>query len=272
MKSICMTCLCLILPALLIAQEQEVPLPARVAFPARWDKVLLKKDLKEPSGLCAHTARKTLFAVGDEGDVAEFKPDGTVVKHARVRDADFEGITHDPASGLLYIAVEGEEKVLELDPESLEVIREFQVPRQLDGKTVMKAGKHGIEGITFMPDAKHPQGGVFLVANQAFELDDPEELSAVFELELPLRDLEAEPRLLRYFEPGVIDLSGLYHDVKTGRIIVISDSNNLVMFYSPDYQCLSAHAYPGKDQEGVTVGRNGVMYIAQDSGGIVKLK
>ena len=270
MKVTCRLCLLLLLPC--VSRGEAVPLPAQVAFPAAWDKVLLKKDLSEPSGICLHLARRTLFAVGDGGDLVEFKGDGTIVKNERIRKADFEGVTHDPASGLLYIAVEGEEKVLEVNPDTFEVIREFQVPRELDGKTVMKAGKHGIEGITFMPNIDHPQGGIFLVANQAFSLEDPEELSAVFELELPLRDAGAEPRLLRYFEPGVTDLSGLYHDVKTGRIIVISDSNNLVMFYSPDYQCLSAHAYPGKDQEGVTVGRNGVMYIAQDSGGILKLK
>ncbi len=41
------------------------------------------------------------------------------VKQKRICDADFEGITCDPATGLLYIAVEGEEKIIEMDPGDL---------------------------------------------------------------------------------------------------------------------------------------------------------
>ena len=37
-------------------------------------------------------------------------------------------------------------------------------------------------------------------------------------------------------------------------------------------EILSAYAFPGNDQEGITVDGEGFLYIAQDSGGIIKLK
>lgn len=64
---------------------------------------------KEPSGICFHPARETLFVVGDRGHVGEMQTDGTLVRERRIRKADFEGITCNPGTGLLYIAVEGEE-------------------------------------------------------------------------------------------------------------------------------------------------------------------
>ena len=73
------------------------------------------------------------------------KTDGKVLRTTRLRHNDLEGITHDPSSGLLYVAVEGAEDILELDPDTLAVLRTFSIPRKLNGKTVLKKGGGGIE-------------------------------------------------------------------------------------------------------------------------------
>ena len=97
----------------------------KIALPYQYVENIDKNGFNEPSGICWHAQRKTLFVVGDAGDVCELTTDGTVIKEKHVRNADFEGITHDPATGLLYLAVEGAEAILELDPETFAVLREF---------------------------------------------------------------------------------------------------------------------------------------------------
>ncbi len=243
-----------------------------IVFPHVWVADIDKEDFREPSGICWHSGRETLFVVGDEGDVCEIETDGTLIKKKRIRKADFEGVTHDPATGLLYVAVEGDEVVLEIDPDSLKVRREFDLPRKLNGRTVMSKKGQGIEGITFVPDSDHPQGGIFHIANQAFSLTNEKDLSAVFQFELPLRNKAGGPKLLGYFEPGIIDLSGLHYDAESDVLTLISDVTNTFHQYNGDGDLLRSYAFPGENQEGITADNAGFWYVAQDSGGIMKLK
>ena len=245
----------------------ELPAP----FPCERVGDIDQVQFNEPSGLCYHARRGTLFAVGDEGDVGEMATDGTMVQQKRVRSADFEGITYDPSSGLLYVAVEGEESILEMDPDSLKVLREFDIPRSFQGATLMKAGGQGIEAITFVPDPKHPQGGTFFVANQSMKMNDPEDISGIFELEVPLKN-PGKVKILRYFEPGIPDLSGLYYDFADDRLYAISDATDQIMAYSRSGERLGLWTLPGNDQEGLAADAQGFLYIAQDSGGIIKFK
>ena len=268
----------LLRPALLLAgvlaigSAAAAPDPAKLVFPCEWVDNIDKSGFNEPSGICFHLKRGTLFVVGDEGDVAEMKTDGTMVNQKRVRSGDFEGITHDPATGRLYVAVEGEEKILELDPDSLKIRREFQVPREYEGKTVMKEGDQGIEAITFAPDRKHPHGGVFYVANQSFWLGNPGDKSAIFELVVPLKKRRGKVKIIRMIEPGITDIAALWRDPKTGDFFAVSDANNIFLEYSPKWELRSAVAFTGNDQEGITVDGDNNIYIAQDSGGILKYK
>jgi DNA-binding beta-propeller fold protein YncE len=226
----------------------------------------------EPSGICWHSGRESLFVVGDEGCICEIKADGSLVRQQRIRNADFEGITSDPSTGLLYVAVEGSETIIEIDPETLSVVREFSIPRAFDGAVLMKYGGYGIEGITFVPDSAHREGGTFYVVNQSMTQTMEDDISAVFEVELPLRSNTGEPALLGFFAPGVIDLSGLHYDRVKDQIIVISDATNTILEYSREFRLMAQHALPGQNQEGLTVDESGFMYIAQDSGGILKLQ
>ncbi len=245
---------------------------SRIVFPNQWRGDIDKAKFNEPSGICWHARRGTLFLVGDEGDICEITTEGALVKQKRIRPADFEGITHDPATGLLYVAIEEAESVLEVHPETFEVHREFAIPRTFEGKTLLKAGGEGFEAITFVPDATHAEGGLFHVANQAFTLTDEQDISAIFQVELPLRSPAGEATITGYFSPGVIDLSGLHYDPKTDRLCVISDATNILLEYSRTYELLSVYAFPGDNQEGITVDAEDHIYIAQDTGGIIKLK
>ena len=244
-----------------------------ILFPYRCAGVIDLQEFSDPSGICFHSKRRTLFVVGNSGDIGEMTTQGQWVnrKHWEVK-WDFEGITHDPATGYLYIVEEGEDRIWELDPETLDVNRRFFVPRKLNGQTVMDPSGQGLEGITFIPDRRHPEGGTFYVANQSFDLDNDKDISAIFELDVPVRSKRSEVRIISHSRPGIIDLAGLYYDSHSNCILAISDSTNTILEYSRDHMTVQRLAFPGIDQEGIAADGQGHLYVAQDSGGILKLK
>lgn len=92
---------------------------------------------------------------------------------------------------------------------------------------------------------------------------------------MPLRsnaEQNAGAKILRYFRPGVIDLSGLHFDKRTGHLFIISDGTNTVFELTTAGEFLNSWAFPGDNQEGMAVDEEGFLYIAQDSGGIIKTK
>ncbi len=230
-------------------------------------------NLQEPSGIDFHSKRKTLFVVGDEGDIYELSLNGKIIQQNHIEDTDLEGITHDPETGFLYCAVEGPEEIIELDPQTLKSLRVFSIPRKYKGSTVMKKGGQGIEAITFVPDIGHPHGGTFFIANQSFELGKTDELSALFELTLPLKAKdETTITIMQCHLPDIVDLSGIFFNRESGYLMVISDKTNTLFEIHPSGNIGQRYSLPGKDQEGFTFDNNGLVYVAQDSGGILKLQ
>ena len=249
--------------------------PRQHVLDYEWVGDIDQSSFNEPSGIVYHPSRGTLFVVGDEGDICEIETDGSPVKQTRVRPGDFEGITCDPRTGLLYVAIEGEEKILEIHPDDFRVLREFAIDRTFQGKVLLAPGGQGVEAITFAPDAGHPHGGTFYLSNQAFSLDLPEDPSIIFEVEVPLREKtagDAAARILRCFSPGITDFSALHYDGESDHLYAVSDSNNLLVEMSRAGEFIDFWAFPGANQEGLTVDEAGFVYIAQDHGGIIKLK
>jgi len=243
--------------------------PDELVFHYAWEGDIDESGLAEPSGLVYHPGQGLLFAVGDEGHIARMRRDGSEPQKKILREgADLEGITVNPLTGLLYVAVEGEEKVLEVEPDSLDVVREFQLDRDFRGETVFQPGGNGTEGITFRPDESHAEGGTFYVTNQSF---GGEEDSFIMEVELPLVSGGETGRNLHMIEPGVIDLSALYVGPGAGALLVVSDATNSLYRVNEAGEVVDGWAFVGNDQEGLTLGPDGYMYIAQDSGGIIKV-
>ncbi len=258
--------LAFVLAALLSALQAGCP--GRAGFdpgplPHRVVGLLPLEGVPEPSGIAFHPGRGTLFVVDDGGILCELDTGGRVLRRERIRRADFEGVTVDPATGLLYIAIEGEDSILEVDPASFRAMREFPLPRIVAGKTLLKEGGQGIEAVTITPD------GTFLVTNQGTGADDP---GIVMELELPLRAEDAgSVRVVRTFDPGVLDLSALLYLADRDLVLVVSDSANRLMAFSRAGAPLRSWTLPGRDQEGIALDADGNLYIAQDSGGVLKI-
>jgi len=257
-------------PASMPAIPPAQPLPADLV-----DEFDLR-DFPEPSGLVFHPARQTLFVVGDEGDLAEIATDGTTVNRAEnPRRGDYEGVAVDPATGLLYVAQEGAETIHEVDPNSFAFLRSFQIQRRLGEQLILKYGNQGIEGVAYVPDPNHADGGTFFVVNQQFKLKDPEDLSAVVQVAAPLRQKTEGSSIvpiLRFVQMPITDLADAAYDPASGCLLIVSDENDLLLKMTPYGQVAAAWTLPGRDQEGIALDDRSHLYIAQDTGGILKLK
>jgi uncharacterized protein YjiK len=210
--------------------------------------------------------------VSDEGWVAEIQKDGTPVAKYRVI-GDLEGITLDPETGLLYVAAEGEDVILEFDPEGGEVTRRFPINREFQGnpnflQKQVDRYDNGIESIAFVPDSKHPEGGTFYVGNQW----DP---SMIMEVLVPLKSSragEAEAKIIRVLPFKMDDPAAMYYDPETGLLNVVSDADNILVEITLSGRLVRQYAFLGDEQEGICLDDEGNLYIAQDTGKIIKVK
>jgi len=128
----------LVIPILFLCFCSRSEYQPTIRFPYQWLDVqgyggdIDKQQFREPSGICYHAQRGTLFVVSDEGEIAEIRKDGTPVANWMVK-GDLEAIALVPETGLLYIGVEGDDIILEFDPEKGEVTRKFPINREFKG-------------------------------------------------------------------------------------------------------------------------------------------
>ncbi len=255
--------------------------PARnsltIRFPVDWLGIpgyginIDQQRFVEPSGICFHPLRKTLFIVSDEGEIAEIKTDGIPVFNLKI-PGDLEGITVNPQSGLLYIVKEGDDVILEFDPDKREVRRIFPINREFQGNPnflqKQKGYDQGIESISFVSDKDHPEGGTFYAGNQ---WDPP----FIIEILVPLRSSRAETaeaRIIRVLPFKMDDPGGMYYDSKTGHLNVVSDAYNILVEITLEGKLVREYAFLGDNQEGIAKDDEGYLYIAQGLGGIIKVK
>lgn len=231
---------------------------------------------REPSGIVYSTRRGTLFIADDEGDICELLLDGTLINKTHIDRADLEGITIDPATGLLYAIEERSMIIMEFHPDSLEPLRQFPVDATSGAYLPARNNSNtGFEAITFVPNSGHPAGGTFFVASQGWRTRHAKGVAAVYEIAAPLQDTanaNQTAHMVRQFEPGITDLSGLYYDTRMQQLLLISDKHDILMLLGTDGNIRTSYKLPGKNQEGITLDSKGQLYIAEDSGDIIKYR
>lgn len=250
-----------------------------IRFPYKWldepgfgSDIDLERRIIEPSGICFHPSRKTLFVVSDEGMLLEIKTDGMPVSSMKI-PGDLEGVTVNPHTGFLYVIVEGDDIILEVDPVDQEVTREFPINRlwQGDPNYIQKQREiydQGVESLEFVPDEDHPEGGTFYAGNQ---WDPP----CVFELSIPLNSSQEKTvaaKILQILPLKLDDPAAMYYDPETKLLNVVSDADNILVEITLDGKIVKEYAFLGDNQEGITRDDQGFLYIAQDSGGILRVK
>jgi uncharacterized protein YjiK len=253
--------------------QNEVFNPLDIVWPYQAIEYLDTKELREPSGLVYHEPRGTFFVIGDEGDIAEFQANGYPIKIGKVKKEDFEGLTYNRSTGLLYAVTERTAEIIEINPEDFSVSREFMIEPVFGERKILDSDKKNrVEGITFAPDDGHPAGGVFYLSNWSLGLEQ-EANSVVFAVEAPLKSGDSlVAKITGYFELSVPDISDLYYDPLTDQIYAISDETNTFFELTKNGVAVKAYALPGENQEGLTLDHEGFIYLAQDSGGIIKFE
>ena len=243
-------------------------------LPYNWIGNITQRQIAEPSGITYHPTRRSLFLADDSGSVHEVSLEGQLIQSKGLSERDIEGITVDPSTGMLYAAVEDDEVILELEPESLAIQREFRIGRDFKGEQLLRKGGMGIEAIAFVPDASHPEGGTFWVGNQSFSLKAKDEPSVVCEVVVPLRSTtakQADGAIIHAYKMNFIDISGLAYDAQGDCLVLISDTTNLLVELKREGTILRQYLLPGDEQEGIVLDGLGYMYVAQENGEIIKL-
>jgi hypothetical protein len=213
----------------------------------------------EPSGAAWQTRTKRLLVVSDEGMIAAMDAEGGSL-HTWTLAGDLEGIcVADPATDLVYVAVERPPEIVEYNLAEGRVVRVFPFPGFEDGAPHQKKNK-GPEALTFVADPSDSEGGVFWAGIQAD--------GTVRALSLPLRSNPngVAARELRRFapRPGHTDLSGLDWDPVSGKIWAVYDKDDLVAILDKDGRVEETRTLPGDAQEGIALAP-GWIFIADDT-------
>ncbi len=222
--------------------------------------------LEEPSAIVYHPIRRSFFVVGDEGDIAEVDLQGTLLKQKRIR-GDLEAITCDPATGRLYVVREGHEIIFEVDPDTFKLLRRFDLDRTFKGDPdFLQRGGDGIEGLTFVADPAHAEGGRFFAVNQY----DP---AVLVELHIPLKSSTERFETATVVGAWPVDgapLSDIAWSARDQAFLIVSALWRSVYVVDSVGEVLRKVRVPGFMQEGLALLPDGSVVIAQDSGGLIR--
>lgn len=116
-------------------------------IPVMGNHTVYEVNMEELSGLSFNQDRTALLACGDKGTVKEVSFEGEIIKNIWTKRSDVEGVTVDPSTGEIYIAVERVQEIHRLsgeaDSEPVIVVQEAAEGR---------FGNDGLEAVEFYKD------------------------------------------------------------------------------------------------------------------------
>ncbi len=222
----------------------------------------------EPSGIVWLEGRGTFVVVSDEGQVAELKPDGTVLAlWALGSQYDLEDVAViDPSSALVYLGDENNSSAREFDLSTgLLTGKSWSFASKLSEVN----GTSGMEGLAFVPDGSHPfgvtgSGGVFYAGWQ-YDGD-----IYVFAPDLATGGSQTFLEEI-HMTSGYTDLAALSYNDRTKRVYALYDGLNILEERDANGSLVATYSVPGSDQEGIAVAdeypaETARVLIAEDSG------
>ena len=130
-------------------RPDEYAVPDELPVMGKYTKFVLQQGTEivpELSGLCLSKDGDFLWGIHDKGTLYKIHFDGTFEKHW-YREADFEGITMDPATGDLYIGLESSSKSVYRVPAPNYNSKDDNFTIKVEG--VEDMGNSGVEGIAW---------------------------------------------------------------------------------------------------------------------------
>ena len=211
----------------------------------------------ETSGLTWHQGLEKIFSVSDEGVVSMMNRDGTELVHWNI-GGDFEAITvADHTSNFVYIGIENPDSVIEFDVSSGQITRTFSLTDWMTGPSNL-----GLEALTFVPDATHPEGGVFYAGLQS--------TGEVFRFGLSIKSSSTLSSVTfintLVIEGSHTDLADLSYDPSSDRILALYDSLDRIKVIEKDGELRTQWVAPGTEQEAILY-VSGELFIGEDFGG-----
>lgn len=226
-------------------------------------KTKLIAKIPEASGIVYSHKSDTLFVVNDEGKIYELTTKGKILKKSNLGKYDFEGITIDEKNSLLILAIEGEEKILVISQNDFKIKHKIKIKRKFNKINVLKKdSKNGIEGIVLIKDKLY-------ISNQSKNRYPKADSSVIVILDYNLS--KKKLKIKDILDHKQSDISGL--TFYKNRLFMISDSNNLVIFYDIKKDKIIKKYKLNKkySQEGLTFDNKGNLYIADDKGRVLKI-
>ena len=210
----------------------------------------------ETSGLTWHEGLQKIFSVSDEGVVSMMNQNGTELVHWNI-GGDFEAVTvADHGSNFIYIGVENPDSVIEFDVSSGQITRTFSLTNWMTGPSNL-----GLEALTFVPDATHPEGGHFYAGLQS--------TGEVFRFDLSIKSSSTVTSVTFIdtltIEGNDTDIADLSYDPSSERILAVYDSLDRIKVIEKDGELRTQWVAPGSEQEAILyVG--GELFIGEDFG------
>jgi uncharacterized protein YjiK len=222
--------------------------------------------VREASGIAWHPALGRFFTVGDHGSLAEIEPSGAVVARHRVR-GNLEDVTVHAPSGKLVLLAEKKGELVVWDPATSSETARFALDvAGILGREPADRNQ-GFEGIAFRAEAGRPGGGVFHLVHQR----KPARLVALaFDPVGPARTLGASDVLSLHPLKPYEDLTAVAWSERLGRLLVIAESADRLLVVSPDGAIDADLPLPGGQQEGLALGPDGTLWVADERLGLLR--
>ena len=237
-------------------------------LPIKKEEIIKIDDPKfEPSGITYNKKNNELFVVSDNGRLAIINLDSLKVEIINAKNRDYEGMSIDTDGNRIFVVEEGKDNIIEIDRD-FNRLKKFNIPRYFDGKLILKKGINGLESLAFFK--YEGNCAYFYSANQKFDDElSKNELASLLLLKI---DLDTNEVVIQKLIPlNICDISGmaLYKE----RLFILSDTYNRVyIFDTKRDKIVSSYEIPGKDQEGIAFDDKGNIYLAQDSGNVLKVE
>ncbi|HVQ25179.1 MAG TPA: SdiA-regulated domain-containing protein, partial [Planctomycetota bacterium] len=223
--------------------------------------------LKEASGIAWHAALGRFFVVGDRGALAEVEPGGKLLRTHRVKGNLEDVAVHTP-SGRLVLLAEKKGELVVWDPKTASETARFplDVAALLDREPVDR--NQGFEGLGFRAEPDLPGGGAFYLVHQR----KPARLvSLSFDPTGPVRPIGAAEVNGRHALKPYEDLTAVVWSEALAGLLVIAESEDRLLLVSPAGSIRASWMLPGDRQEGLAIGPDGSLWIADDRQGLFKI-
>jgi uncharacterized protein YjiK len=237
--------------------------PGRLASPVR----VPVEGLKEASGIAWHAKLGRFFVVGDRGSLAEVEPGGKLLKVHRVK-GNLEDVAVHAPSGRLVLLAEKKGELVVWDPSTASETARFplDVAALLDREPVDR--NQGFEGLGFRAEPDLPGGGAFYLVHQR----KPARLvSLSFDPTGPVRPIGAADVNGRHALKPYEDLTAVVWSDALAGLLVIAESEDRLLLVSPAGSIRASWTLPGDRQEGLAIGPDGSLWIADDRQGLFKI-